>query len=40
MAISPNLCVDLRDLVVRRTIHSTPPPNPLISLTLEKIAHF
>jgi len=39
MAYFCNLGVNLRDLFVRRT-KSTPPHNPLISLTLQKYSHF
>jgi hypothetical protein len=38
-ALFPNLRVNLRGLLVRHT-QGMPPRNPLISLTLEKIARF
>jgi hypothetical protein len=38
-ALFPNLCVNLRALLVRHT-QGMPPRNPLIFLTLRKIARF
>jgi hypothetical protein len=38
-ALFHNLCVNLRDLLVRHT-QGMPPRNPLISLILRKIARF
>jgi hypothetical protein len=39
MVFFRKLCVNLRDLFVRRT-SSTPPHNPSIALTLRKNPHF
>ena len=38
MAFFRNICVNLQDCIVRRT-YSTPPPNPLLSLILQKNPH-